>query len=398
MSRRTSFFWLLLLFAFTTVCATQEPTADELAQYRRKLEVWRTKPEQLARLRQNLQTFLALPVERRDQIIKLDQDLHQQAKATQKRLEGVMERYTNWLDRLPETYRQAIKQALDRTARLALIRELRDEMWIRSRPRTVREDYAKLPADRRRAFVADLRLKARQEHQEWQIASKFWQELEGKKPMPCRLSDFSPSVQKYVNEYLMTLLLEKEKKELASAEGRWPDYPRTLVAIASNYPSALPPKNKELPRHLDQLPAPIRQRVSVEKKGGTKKKVLAELVALDNRPGFASKVVELGTNKGIRPFEYEFWACNYKSLLPPMRNFVDQTLQPMLKDNADKKKLSENEGHWPWYPLTIQELAEKYHLHPPWHILPDAHLYKWDGYRPTKYQPLHDFLNDAERR
>src|SRR2546421_488163 len=102
MIRRTHFLGLVLLLATATVCALADPTAEELEQNRRKLEFWRKHPEQLARLRQDLSAFLALPAERREKIIPFDQDLHQEPVSTQARLWNVLQRYTDWLDRLSE--------------------------------------------------------------------------------------------------------------------------------------------------------------------------------------------------------------------------------------------------------------------------------------------------------
>ena len=97
-------------------------------------------------------------------------------------------------------------------------------------------------------FVAKLRQESRLRREQWVIAQRFWKELETKKELPCRLSDFSDKVKSYVKDYLLPKLTEDEKKQLTGAEGRWPDYPLALVEIASKHPSALPPlRSEELP-------------------------------------------------------------------------------------------------------------------------------------------------------
>ena len=285
---------------------------------------------------------------------------------------------------------------MNKTARLALIRELRDQLWMRSRPQTERETWDELQGEARAKYVKGPQAgkPGKRRHQQWLIASRAsGRELENKQPLPCRLTEFSgASVQKYVNDYLLMMLSDAEKQQLIRAEGRWPDYPQTLVEIAAKHPSALPSPTKDLPRHLDQLPAPIRQRVTFEKKGvgGKKSSLLPKLLPFDDSPSFASKVVEFGTKEGKVPFDHEFWACNFKALQPPMKEFVEHKLIPVLTDNADKKRLTDNEGRWPFYPLEIQLLSQKYNLTPPWHILPDSEKYKWDSYRPGKHA-------DAER-
>jgi hypothetical protein len=213
--------------------------------------------------------------------------------------------------------------------------------------------------------------------------------LERKKELPCRLSDFSVTkdgspgkVKTYVEEYLMPFLTAEEKEQLAQADGRWPDYPRALVEIASKHPSALPPAR--MPKSLAELPVPIQNRVIDKKAIGKKKALLAQLHKFEGREEFASKVVEVATKKGVgQPIDFEFWASNHRALHAPMKKFVDEQLKPVL-DTQEKKALFESENSWPFYPQTIQELAAKHKLRAPWHILPEADRWKWDAYRLPK--------------
>jgi len=261
---------------------------------------------------------------------------------------------------------------------------------MRSQPKTIRDKWAKLEGAARATYVTALRDEERQRHRRWQIAARFWPDLlDEKKTMPCRLSDFSEKVKVYVGEYLSVLLSKEEKDQLTRAEGRWPDYPQTLMEIASKHPSALasklpfavPPQAAALPHLLTELPVPIR--VSLEKKGarGQEKQLIKQLEKYEKKDKFIEKVVELGTNRGDKPFAFEFWACNYASLSIPMRDFVTGKLKPAIENSDDEKLLKFSEGNWPNYPTTIHDLSRKYHLHPPWHILPDADRYKWDNYR-----------------
>lgn len=383
---------LLLFFAVAALWAAYEPTAEELADNQRRVETLRKQPEVLAQLRENLQAFDALAKKRQDAILQLDHDLHELPAPKQTKLWNVLERYADWLDQLkkddPQVWR-AIKDASDPATRLSLIKAQRDREWMQGQPKAYREQWAKLPAGEQAKFVARLRAEVRQQHADWQLAQKFWTELEAKKELPCRLSDFSSAkdgsagkVRVYVEEYLLPFLSAAEKEQLAKAEGRWPDYPRALVEVASKHPSALPPA--KMPRSLAELPTPIQARVSEKKdKLGKKKGLLQQLHAFDGRDEFASKVVEFGTKKGTAPFEFEFWASSYKSLQGPMKKFVDEQLKPAL-DTQEKKALLDSENGWPFYPQTIQELSQKHKLHPPWHILPEAEKWKWDAYRLPK--------------
>jgi hypothetical protein len=387
MNRRCYFLMLAGFFAFTALWAFAQPPGDDLEQRRQQVEALRKHPEQLARLRENLNAYLALPRERRTAITKLQHDLDD---AKDKRLLTTLERYADWLEQVrqqdPQAY-QAIKDAPNSASRLALIRERRDREWMSQQPKALREKWETLKGDDRSKFVADLHRDARQKHAQWVIAQRFWKELEEKKPLPSRLTDFSPRVEEYITKYLMPKLTADEKKKLTSAEGRWPDYPISLLKVASKHPSALiSERREEWPQKLSQLPEPVRIRLIETKKGIPNPKKLKELQQYEG-PNFASKVVALGLRDNRFPLGHEYLAPNFKSLEEPMQTFVKEKLLGAIEkaDNrADIRKLTDSEGKWPEYPLMIQELARKYDLQPPWHILPDQRTYHWDRYRDVK--------------
>jgi hypothetical protein len=390
MIRRHYFLLLIVLFGGTALLAVAEPNAEEL-EVRRRLEELRKHPQQLARLRENLQAYLHLPQQRREAIAKLDHDLHEIPAKKQDRLWRTLERYAEWLEELgqkdPKAY-QAIKDAPDSKSRLKLIEKWRDREWMDRQPKTQRDQWAKLEDADRVEFVAKLRQEEHNKQQQWLIAKRFWEELENKKPMPSRPSDFSDKVKKYVEDYLMPLLPPKEKKRLTDAEGRWPDYPQTLVDLARKQPSALL-RVKDPPQKFKELPDPVRRRVVERKdpkKGGvfTLFKLSKEIQQYEGA-SFASKFVEIARRDNRLPFIYEFWASDDKSLLLPMRDFVANKLHTAI-DQAEKRKLADSRGKWPDYPLMIQELSQKHKLQPPWHILPDPNIWKWDLYRHSKAQ------------
>src|SRR4051812_3344620 len=61
-----------------------------------------------------------------------------------------------------------------------------------------------------------------------------------------------------------------------------------------------------------------------------------------------------------------------------MQEFVDRLFK--MLDIDEKYGLTSAEGHWPEYPTTIQELANKYNLPVPWLTLPGPRE-RWDNYR-----------------
>src|SRR5450755_1964426 len=93
-------FLTILLFAGTALLAAAQPVADELEQNRRGLEAIRKDPEQLGRLRENLQSFLNLPEKKREKIRQLEHDLRLLPADKQVGYYAALERYADWLDHL----------------------------------------------------------------------------------------------------------------------------------------------------------------------------------------------------------------------------------------------------------------------------------------------------------
>jgi hypothetical protein len=70
------------------------------------------------------------------------------------------------------------------------------------------------------------------------------QRLGPKGPLPplgaCKPRDFSEEVQKFLDQDLRPRLSAEEKKRLDDDEGKWPEYPRTLAALARRHHLAVP--------------------------------------------------------------------------------------------------------------------------------------------------------------
>jgi hypothetical protein len=225
--------------------------------------------------------------------------------------------------------------------------------------------------------------------------------------LPVRLADFSykpkgkikdapdiNQVKEYVEHYLLPVLTDTEKKRFAEVEEKWPEYPITLVALASKHPTALPPPSP--PRSVAELPKPVRERMD-KKIAATKaeKKAYKELKSFEG-PNFASKFAEFALRSNLQ-LGNEYLVSNFTALTLPMKNFINDELMPAMKDrDADQRKLTDSMGKWPEYPKTIQELASKYGLRPPWHILPDDDKFHWDRYRPRKRSADHEKVKDKE--
>jgi hypothetical protein len=180
---RFSRFYLLPLLIFLTGAMPGEEEASEvtdvanLERNRQLLDQWKADPEHYARLQRDLHDFWVLPKSKRRQIRQLDQNVHQLDIKTQKQLWKVAERYTAWLDRLPQAERQQIEEAKDSQQRLQLIRTIRERQWIERLPRKVRVDLEKLPPEARAVQIMQLHKQERQQR-------LLWSRPIGAKPRP----------------------------------------------------------------------------------------------------------------------------------------------------------------------------------------------------------------------
>jgi len=161
---------MLALLAAATPGEERPSDASEEAYLERNgqlLQKWKADPEHYARLQRDLHDFWALPKAKRRQLRQLDRTFHELDAKTQKRLWKIAERYTAWLERLPEAERQRIEQAKDTQERLQVIRTIREQQWLDRLPRKVRADLEKLPPTERAAHIAQLHKQERQQRLLW---------------------------------------------------------------------------------------------------------------------------------------------------------------------------------------------------------------------------------------
>lgn len=373
MARRVLIVLSLLLPA--PLAAFPDPAPEELREGRRKLQQWRKHPEQFERLRRDAQAFFALPPERREQVLKLDRELHQEPPAVRGRLADVLERYADWLERLDEKDRQRVRAAEGPQDRLRIVRELRDREWLRRQPKAVRQRVEGQSEGKRPAIIRELRQEERERRRAWQLAARFWDELQFRRPLPAHLSDLPSPVQTFVKEYLSPLLSKEEKERLERKQGQWPDYPQTLVELADKHPIALPGPTG--PTRLSELPAAVQKSL----KGGKGFFFKRIREAEGKWPDFAVAVTELAAKRQVRDWPYELWPTNFKDLSPQVQEFIEKKLRPAL-DNKDALVLieAEKKARWPHYPETIRDLARKHGLEVPWQTLPGPRE-AWDRYR-----------------
>src|SRR5258708_31468895 len=100
---------LVIVAAFLSLSDSSD--VEDIEGNRTQLEKWRADPDHYARLRHDLDAFLALPVERQAQLRELDHALHEEDSATYARLRRTLERYHDLLRTLPEAARQKTETA-----------------------------------------------------------------------------------------------------------------------------------------------------------------------------------------------------------------------------------------------------------------------------------------------
>src|SRR5205823_3883505 len=131
---------------------------------------------------------------------------------------AALTRYSEWLGGLDAGERDKIKTAADDQARLQLIRELREAEWLRRQPKKHREEIATLHGEQRRQRIDELRKKERRRRQDWQIATRFWEDVLAEKAFPAKLEDMPENLQIYVTEYLRPHLSREDQERLDKAE------------------------------------------------------------------------------------------------------------------------------------------------------------------------------------
>jgi hypothetical protein len=360
-------FWLLFVLAglAAAAAAAHAPDGGELERNRRLLEKWKADPEHYERLKRDLAAFHALPIEYQERLRELDRQLHETDPDTQARLWAVLERYVAWVDRLPEADRVRIVEAAPGETRLLLVRGVKRRQWVERLPRTIRQELARLSPQDRDRRLKELEQLERKQRVLWGLPLTSTRPGAGAEghpvnpavpnpmiPRPKTTAEFPPEVQGFIRERLVPRLSDNEKKELARAEGKWPDLPRLVARLAEEHP-VLPPGPLGAITRWDQLPGTIRNRLEAEKRKGGAGKIRW---ALQKRPWpeFALSIAELLKNDRRRPAPL---GASKPSEFPlEVQVFLRDKLFPAL-DMVEKADLKRLEGRWPEYPRRLLYLA-----------------------------------------
>jgi hypothetical protein len=378
---------VLLALPVAAALASSEPGAEDLDRNARLVERYRRDdPAYYERLRRDLRAFHRLPEERQEKLRRLDRALHEQDSATQKRLWAVLDRFSAWLERLPEKDRRRVEDAPTREERLRVIKELREQEFIRRLPKRERENLEKLSGEERAAEVARLREEERQVRLAWNPDGR--PDAVALNPdRPVRPADLSADARTYLKEILVPMLSEKERAELRAAEGQWPLFARTLLELAEKHPVNLPPGRTPGPISPRDLKGEARAVFNELMGPGPKGMAPAMKQGLRQTygkwPDFAKELTRQAAKHGhpIKPLA----ACRPDEFMPPVETFIAKELLPRLNP-AEQDELAKALGKWPDYPEKVLALSKKHNLDVPMMRLPGAREL-WDRVRSVAELP-----------
>jgi hypothetical protein len=357
-------------------------------------------PYDVKSLRREYEYLQSLSPARQQQLRDLDRDFNELDPDTREHLQRVMVNFNYWLAHLPEEDRKRVVDAETPTARLDVIREIKDREWIETLPKKYQEEYAKAsPVDRLRR-LREWREEDRERRDEWHFVRQNWKEAQED------LSVLIPEglqFRAHLDAYAHNLefqVSQQDRERLhktriaAVQEGRMYGYWRVVLELSERY--TLLPGPPDGPRNFESLPKSLA--ASLEQK---KKKTLPrELVAAQGRwPDFAIAVTENARQRRIALPE-QLGPAKKADMPPDVRDFIEKELEPALakaarhekNEKADKKeradqasrdlaRLHDAEGKWPEYPRTVLDLARSYKLFMVGWMLPGKPEF-WDRLRP----------------
>ena len=132
----------------------------------------RQDPAWYERMLRDLDAFQSLPVDQQERMRQLDKQLSAESAATNKKLMRVLERYVNWLGKLPTAERKFIEDASNSKERLRRIREVWEKQWVQTLPKAVREEIMRAKGAERQALIKKYRQEEKKRRQEWDAARK----------------------------------------------------------------------------------------------------------------------------------------------------------------------------------------------------------------------------------
>ncbi len=350
-------------------------------------------------LRREFDYLQSLSPARQQQLRDLDREFNALDPEAKDRLQRVMVNYNYWLAHLPEEDRKRVVDAETPTARLTLIREIKDSEWIETLPKAYRDKYASVKDLERTRLVSLWREEDRERRDEWHFVRRNWKDVQEDSSalVPALWLD-RHQLETYVrNLEFQVSPADRDrlrKTRAAVQEGRTYGYFRLVLELSERY--TLLPGPPEGPRNFESLPKTLAASLELKKK----KSFPRELQAQQGRwPDFAIAVTEYARQRRI-PLPDQLGPARKEAMPPDLRAFIEKELEPALikagrtdtNDKGEKKERSEQarrdlarlhdaEGKWPEYPRTVLDLAKSYKLFMVGWMLPGKPEF-WDRIRP----------------
>ena len=364
--------------------AVSESAPDGLANSRRLVDQYRADPEHYARLVRDLRAFQALAPERQEKIRQFDRALHEEDSETRTHLWDVLERYVAWVDRLPEADQTRLDAAHDPAEKLAIVRELRQQEWMDRLPAAERNELSAMPAPLRAKRVVALREQERKQRQawaDWAGSLKKHTNFNSRSYKPVRFAEFPESVRQFMDKRLKPMLSEEENEQLTKAQGKWPLYAQTVLALSDRHP-VLPPLPTGKIERFSQLPKEAKEFL-------LKRKKVRGILNKNNGewPQFALAAAELMKRDKHAP---PLGASRPSEFPAEVQAFLTSKEAVQGLTEEDKTKLRDAEGRWPEYPLLLLKLARRHNLIVPGMSLPGPpDLWNHARMRCRMYRPSH---------
>ena len=324
--------------------------------------------------------FRGYPVARRQQLRKLDTDLHDLPAAEQDRLRPVLENYAGWLDRLPDGERRDVLAAPTPAARLEAVTQLYQLRWRDDLPLPQRAKLAAtVSAAEKAELVSSWKAAEAARRDEWHVARRQWPTLFGRdRQAPWPFSE--PGVARQIDDYVKAVLKVDLAAPLPKVDGKseLPASARLTRAEFAYLRSAHDSATKEgnwfvygvavhrLSQQHPYLPEPLPGRpvitivlaLPAELQTPRFRQPLRSLdpSTRGKWPEFALEVAHKCKLERL-PVPESLGPCRPADFTEPVREFVTKVLGPRLTD-AERDGLKRLEGKWPDYPQQLLTLAK----------------------------------------
>lgn len=352
-------------------------------------------PDDQEYLRRQYSWFLKQEPGRQKQLRKLHADFEALDPDVHVRYERVMKQYNAWLARLPDADRERVVTASSALARIEIVRELREQDWVRTLPGPYRTEYEELKGEARKRRVADWRNEEAERDEEWALALRSWDQFVPGKVPQLFMNEGRAQIDTYV-QHLKENLLEHERKALEEARGNADEfgnyfgYALEIVRLSDAHPT-LP--GKVGAKDFNSLPEPVKEYLIKTDKhfrkkgllpGGEDLKVLRQ--SEGRWPEFAVELTKYAQkNKLTLPMP--LGDCSKDQMPTEIAQFLEKVLESQLRRSeagkADLELLTKTQGTWPDYPRMIVELAKKHKLSVPGWTLP-GQPQMWDRFRSAR--------------